>query len=400
MIATSSQRERVTSPNNGLSLAVVHNDAFSLLSRTRAAQPRWAATPLPSRLRVLRQFRRQLAGLDGFTRETLVAQILPLCDACRFLERAAEKLLAPRVLTADGRPFWLRDVEITTYREPHGVVLILAPSNYPYFLPGVQMLQALVAGNTVILKPGNGGLPAARMLVSLLPEGLVEISEEVPGFEGVDKVVLTGKAETGEAVLAGLAPRLTPATMELSGDDPVFVLRDADLDLVVKAVEFGRQLNRGETCIAPRRILAARGVELPWPVTHFDSEEEALELAVSEYALGATVFGSEPGASEFAKRIRAGVVVVNDMIVPTADPRLAFGGRGRSGFGKTRGAAGLLEMTIEKSVITRRSKWRPHLLPARAEDAEIFRAYIELAHGSRKLAAAGRLVKAILRRKS
>jgi len=359
----------------------------------------WATTSLHNRLEVIRWFRQQLTQIPADA-ETLVAQILPLCDACRFLEQNAEEILAPQRLPARGRPFWMRDVEIQTYREPHGVVLILAASNYPYFLPGVQMLQALVAGNTVILKPGNGGLPAARQMVALLPEGLVEIAEEVPGFEGVDKVILTGKAETGEAVLAQLAPHLTPATMELSGDDPVFVRADADLDLVVKAVEFGRKLNRGATCIAPRRIFAARGVELPWPVTHFDSDDEALALAESEYALGATVFGCEPGASEFAKRIRAGVVVVNDMIVPTADPRLAFGGRGRSGFGLTRGADGLLEMTVLKSVITRRRKWRPHLLPAKAGDAELFRAYIELAHGTRKLAALGKLVKEILRRKS
>jgi acyl-CoA reductase-like NAD-dependent aldehyde dehydrogenase len=382
-------------------------------------QPVWASTPIRGRLEVVRWFRQQLATLVSEGRasarpfaergdaeaspsdaETLVAQILPLCDACRFLEREAEKILAPRVLPADGRPFWLRDVEIQTYREPHGVVLILAASNYPYFLPGVQMLQALVAGNTVILKPGNGGLPAARTMVSLLPGGLVEIAEDVPAFDGVDKVILTGKAETGQAVLAQLAPHLTPATMELSGDDPVFVRADADLDLVVKAVEFGRQLNRGQTCIAPRRIFAARGIELPWPVTYFDDDDEALALAESEYALGATVFGREPGASEFAKRICAGVVVVNDMIVPTADPRLAFGGRGRSGFGLTRGAEGLLEMTALKSVITRRGKWRPHLLPPKPGDAEIVRAYIELAHGPRKLSAAGRLVKAIVRRKS
>jgi acyl-CoA reductase-like NAD-dependent aldehyde dehydrogenase len=359
----------------------------------------WAATPLRDRLELVRWFRQQLTQISADA-ETLVAQILPLCDACRFLEREAEKILAPQHLPRSGRPFWMRDVEIQTYREPHGVVLILAPSNYPYFLPGVQMLQALVAGNTVLLKPGNGGLPAAKKMVSLLPEGLVDVLEEVPAFEGIDKVILTGKAETGEAVLAQLAPHLTPATMELSGDDPVFVREDADLDLVVKAVEFGRQLNRGETCIAPRRIFAARGVKLPWPVTHYDSDDEALALAESEYALGATVFGSEPGASEFAKRIRAGVVVVNDMIVPTADPRLAFGGRGRSGFGLTRGADGLREMTVLKSVITRRSRWRPHLLPAHDGDAELFRAYIELAHGTRKLTAAGRLVKAILRRKS
>jgi acyl-CoA reductase-like NAD-dependent aldehyde dehydrogenase len=392
---------------------------------------------LPDRLRALRQFRHQLAKMPGFTREELVAQIIPLCDAARYLQLEAENILAPQVLPARGRPFWMRDVEIETHREPWGVVQIIAAANYPYFLPGVQVLQALVAGNVVLLKPGRGGSAAARQLAELWPAGLVEVLPETPVLvDGVDKVVLTGTAETGAAVLAQLAPRLTPATMELSGDDPVFVLPDADLDLVVKAVAFGRQLNRGETCIAPRRIFVARqlshelqsglvgraapsfgvcavaegaaGSSRREPYTTglralqvmaFDSEDEALALAAeSPYALGASVFGREPGASEFAARIRAGVVVVNDMIVPTADPRLAFGGRGRSGFGKTRGAAGLLEMTVEKSVVTRRSRSRPHFLPAREEDAELFAAYLALAHGTRKVRAAGQLVKAMIRR--
>ena len=62
-----------------------------------------------------------------------------------------------------------------------------------------------------------------------------------------------------------------------------------------------------------------------------------------------------------ARRVRAGSVCVNDLIVPTADPRLPFGGRGRSGFGVTRGAEGLLEMTVPKAISVRTGSFRPHL---------------------------------------
>jgi hypothetical protein len=75
-------------------------------------------------------------------------------------------------------------------------------------------------------------------------------------------------------------------------------------------------------------------------------------------------------------------VVVNDVIVPTADPRLPFGGRGHSGFGVTRGAAGLLELTHLKAVAVRHGHWRPHYEPPRPQDEGLFRDYLVAAHGA------------------
>ena len=68
-------------------------------------------------------------------------------------------------------------------------------------------------------------------------------------------MVLTGSAVTGRAVLAQLAPLLVPATMELSGRDPLVVLPGADLDLAARAIAFGLAFNAGRTCIAPRRVI-------------------------------------------------------------------------------------------------------------------------------------------------
>ena len=92
---------------------------------------------------------------------------------------------------------------------------------------------------------------------------------------GVDKVLLTGSATTGAAVLTLLAPHLTPAVLELSGCDAAFVRADADLDLVIRALTFSLRLNGGATCIAPRRVCGAAagcspGVRAgapcrPWP---------------------------------------------------------------------------------------------------------------------------------------
>lgn len=358
----------------------------------RALRHRLATDPAP----LLRAIREATHRPES---ETLSAEILPLAEACRFLEREAPRILATRRLGRNGRPAWLTGVVSEIRREPLGTVLILAPSNYLLFLPAVQALQALAAGNAVLWKPGRGGLAVAWTFASLLaeaglPKGLLAILPEDPEAArkaiaaGVDKVVLTGSSDTGREVLAQLAHTLTPATMELSGDDPLFVLPGADLDRVARALRFGTALNGGYTCIAPRRLFVHRDLEKSLtvapgiPVIPFASIEEALlKAARSPYALGAAIFGPEEEAVELASRVRAGVVVVNDVIVPTADPRLPFGGRGESGFGVTRGAEGLLELTVPKVVAVRRGRRLPHLQDPHPADADLFRAYLALAHG-------------------
>jgi delta 1-pyrroline-5-carboxylate dehydrogenase len=110
-------------------------------------------------------------------------------------------------------------------------------------------------------------------------------------------------------------------------------------------------------------------------------EEALAALSLCPYALGASIFGPVEAAIALAARIPAGSICVNDLIVPTADPRLPFGGRGRSGFGVTRGAAGLLEMTVVKTVSVRRGRFRPHLAAAKPGDAKRYAALIGLLYG-------------------
>ena len=100
------------------------------------------------------------------------------------------------------------------------------------------------------------------------------------------------------------------------------------------------------------------------------------------YALGAIIFSrDEDAARAVATSLNAGVVSINDLIVPTADARLPFGGRKRSGFGVTRGAEGLLELTTPKVVTVSRSKFRPAFEAPHSKDETMFQAYLELTHG-------------------
>ncbi len=322
------------------------------LDLLRKAQHSWAGEPLPHRLRVIRKLRDRIAAraetlLDAFpthlsrTRaDSLTAEIIPLAEACRFLELRATRILATEKISTQGRPLWLGDVHVEVRHEPHGVVLIIGPSNYPLFLIAVQAVQALVAGNAVLIKPGRGGGPVARAFANLASEAglpadvLVVLDETVEAASdalqsGVNKVVLTGSVQSGRAVLREAARQVIPVTAELSGSDAVFIQRGADVQRAAAAVAFGTTLNGGETCIAPRRVYVHKSLAdsfraaLSDPqvsITAVDDDDEALDLASrSHFALGATVFGEEASARRLAARINAGVVVINDMIVPTAD---------------------------------------------------------------------------------
>ena len=446
------------------------------MASVRGAQQRWAATPLRDRLRVLRKLRHAIAAdavaLAGSIPspnrtigEKIVSEVLPLADALRFLERYAARALRPVRWGAASRPAWLWGVRLRVLREPLGVVLIVSPSNYPLLLPGVQAVQALAAGNAVVIKPAPGCSAVAYRLATLaeaaglsadlltvLPETTQAVTDTLDA--GVDKVLFTGSSSAGQAVLRAAAEHGVPATVELSGNDAVFLCDDADLEMAAKAVAFGMRFNGSATCVAPGRVFVAskqldRFVELlakenaAAPSLHVAAStvlqlrasiEEVLEVggrvvcggidsadavrpivavqpavftrllregvfgpvvaivAVSgmdealrldadcPHHLGASVFGGAE-AQRLAGRIDAGVVVINDVLAPHADPRLPFGGRGASGFGVTRGLEGLLELTQVKAVSTRRGTARPHYAPLAATQDGLFVGLLQLRHG-------------------
>ena len=135
------------------------------LAEARDAQASWALQPISARLLFVRDLRHLVAvNAAEFASATaavserppaekLASEVLPLADACRWLDRRAARVLAPRRCGKNGRPFWMRGLSFEVQRQPFGVVLVIGPANYPLFLPAVQTLHALAAGNAVLLKP-------------------------------------------------------------------------------------------------------------------------------------------------------------------------------------------------------------------------------------------------------
>lgn len=402
-------------------------------SEARTAQARWALTPIVERLEIVRALRHRIAeDADRIAAsaasvrgrpiaEKLVSEVLPLADACRWLEKRADRVLATRRCGSRGRPFWMQGVTFEVQRQPFGLVLVIGPANYPLFLPAVHALHALVAGNAVLLKPApstrhvalafaqiarEAGLDPA--LLTILPESVAAARSAIA--DGVDKAIFTGSSENGRDVLATLAETNTPSVMELSGQDAVLVFADADLDLVVRALRFGTTLNDGETCIAPRRLVVVQSVaedllarlsiaRVPiMLIERVHDEEAAVHRANdADFALGASIFSRDVAkARKFAARIKTGFVLINDLIAPTADPRMPFGGVKASGFGTTRGDEGLLEMTFPHVVAARHGRTHPHFDEPASGDAQLFSAYIRAAHGTRRFAAFCDLFRALI----
>jgi acyl-CoA reductase-like NAD-dependent aldehyde dehydrogenase len=258
-------------------------DLSSQVAAARRAQADWTGRPVRERLRPVRAFRHLFADMaDDLCAavgaeigkqpaETLGGDVLPLADGCRFLEREAAALLKPRKVRLRSRPIWLWGQRDTIHRRPHGVVAIIGTWNYPLFLNGVQMAQALTAGNAVLWKPSEVSTHSAPLLHSLLlragyPANLVQLlpatreAGVAVAEADVDHVVFTGSAATGRKLAARLGERLVGSTLELSGCDAMFVLPDADVDLAARAAWFGATGNHGQTCIAVRRAFVHRAV--------------------------------------------------------------------------------------------------------------------------------------------
>lgn len=464
-------------------------------ARAYQAQLAWSQRKIADRTAVLSKLRSLLVesrhliakAIESESRqdyrETISSELMPLADSAKWLNKRAKRILAPRYLDGGGSPLWLGRLRSTVHRVPLGLVMIIGTWNYPLFLPGVQILHALAAGNAVVLKPASGCDRVSYLLVSLLiragvpAELIVLLDSSVESAQqaieiGVDKVIMTGSSRSGRKVLHSLAETLTPSVMELSGCDAMYVLPGADMHRVCDLLVFGLRLNGGATCMAPRRVfvpkksaevfhrLLQQRLEDPrqksWttklsPQTYqqlwegvedairkgarvFSGEPRRSEIAIADepskpvvcghfvltdvtaemqlcsadifaplvmiipvedwsdalradsrcpFALTASIFGPIEDALRIVRFVTAGFITINDIILPTADPRLPFGGRGESGFGVTRGNEGLLEMTFPKVVSTRLGSWLPHAKLPEPADEELLDGLLQFSHHSR-----------------
>ena len=244
------------------------------VTRARAAQADWNAWGIRNRVKVLRRFQSILLSrkADVARRitqeagkpyvESLLTEVLVVLDAARFMIENAYRLLRDERLPHGNLALKTKSGRVL--HEAYGVIGIISPWNYPFSIPATEVMAALVAGNTVVLKPSEFTPLIALELQSLLREAGVpnDVFHVLPGEGGagaalvqsaIDKLVFTGSVATGRRIAQVAAERLLPVVLELGGKDPMIVLDDADVDVASSAAVWGAFVNVGQACLSVER---------------------------------------------------------------------------------------------------------------------------------------------------
>ena len=233
------------------------------------------------RVAVLREFQRLLHARKSevaalITREAgkprveaLLTEVLVVLDATRFCVENAFDFLREQPVPHGNLAMKTKTGRIL--REPHGVIGIISPWNYPFSIPATESLSALVTGNAVVLKPSELTSLNALELASLLHDAGVpkDVFQVIVGDGAagsallnaeIDKLVFTGSVATGKRIAQAAAARLLPVVLELGGKDPMLVLDDADVDVASSGAVWGSFANCGQACLSVERCYVHRSL--------------------------------------------------------------------------------------------------------------------------------------------
>jgi succinate-semialdehyde dehydrogenase/glutarate-semialdehyde dehydrogenase len=257
--------------------------AADAVAAAQAAFPAWSRTSFRERVRRLDRLREAIVDeADDLARliereqgkpfaEALAAEVLPSLDALQHLSAHAEDLL--REDAVEAAQLLLAHKQARLVYEPIGVVLAIKPWNYPWAQSLPVVASALVAGNTVLLKPAPATMLIGLRLGALakkagFPDGVLgvlatddTVAAGLVEDPRIGKIVFTGSVATGKKVMAAAAKNLTPVLLELGGKDPAIVCRDADLDRAAKGIVWAAFLNAGQTCASVERVYVDKEVK-------------------------------------------------------------------------------------------------------------------------------------------
>ena len=263
-------------------LAVTSNDEVAAaVERGRAAFQGWRKTSFAERKRLVMAAREViLAEMDEIAllisresgkpvAEALSMEIAPVLDLMQHFARNAEKLLKPRRIGIGLYALMGRSSKIVY--QPLGVVGIIPAWNYPFSIPLGEAVMALMAGNTVVIKPSELtpfiGLKIGEIFEKAgFPHNCVQVVIGA-GETGAalvdaapDKIMFIGSVATGKRIAAAAAKNLTSTVLELGGKDAMIVFEDANLELAAGAAVWGAFCNAGQSCSSVERLYVHESV--------------------------------------------------------------------------------------------------------------------------------------------
>jgi acyl-CoA reductase-like NAD-dependent aldehyde dehydrogenase len=267
---------KVLNPANHGLLRELEEETPSTLRRkfehARAAQPAWAALPLPDRLAAIARFRELLVEHTRLLAETLTEEMGKPISQSRnevtgvlaridFFLGHTEKTLADETVLDDPE----QKLSERISHEPLGVIANISAWNYPYFVGCNVFVPALLAGNAVLYKPSEYASLTGLAIAGLMHAAGVPEAVFSPVIGGastgaallkleLDGVFFTGSFATGQKIAATAGKRLIKTQLELGGKDPVYVCEDADIKAAVAATADGAFYNTGQSCCSVERL--------------------------------------------------------------------------------------------------------------------------------------------------
>jgi acyl-CoA reductase-like NAD-dependent aldehyde dehydrogenase len=270
---------------NGEVVATLPNSTPAMVQeavgRARTAFATWSSTPVPERARLVRRFtdlivkgqKRILEVMRSETGKTYggaAAEVMAIAMAGDYYAKHSARWLKPQRV----RPLFPLVYQAVIHHKPIGVVGNISAWNYPFLLSFIDMLPALMAGNTVIIKPSElaplTALEGLKMFQAAgFPPDVVQVvtGDGLTGaalVDAVDFIMFTGSTATGRKIAQRAAERLIPFSLELGGMSPMLVLRDANLSYAAALAVAGGNENAGQMCISVQRVLVEEAVYEPF----------------------------------------------------------------------------------------------------------------------------------------
>lgn len=264
--------------------------------RARLAQPEWEARGVKARLALLRKWadmlwddqKNAVAVIRRETGKTELGaweEVAVIDTLVSYLRKHAAGILRPQTRRS---AIPVRHTA-RVYYKPHGVVGFITPWNYPLNNAFIDLVPAMVAGNTILLKPSEITPFTAIYAVELMykagiPKDVIQVVTGM-GATGsalvdvVDYISFTGSTVTGKKIAVKAAERLIPCSLELGGKDPMIVLNDADVDMAATETLVGAASeNAGQVCISTERVYVEDGI--------YDRYIERIKYYASQLKIG------------------------------------------------------------------------------------------------------------------
>jgi aldehyde dehydrogenase (NAD+) len=249
------------------------------LHRLRATFATGKTRPIEWRLQQLRELARMMrehesdfadalkADLGKCQFESVLTEMSFVESEANYASKHLRKWLRPKRV---GTPLMALPGRSYIEPEPKGVVLIIAPWNYPLSMVCAPLVGAIAAGNCAVMKPSEITSHTSAAIARILPRyldadafavvegGVPETTELLE--HAYDHILYTGNERVARIVMAAAAKHLTPVTLELGGKSPCIIDKSADLDVAASRIAWGKFINAGQTCVAPDHVLVHRSV--------------------------------------------------------------------------------------------------------------------------------------------